>query len=75
MLPLFVFRWGASRTCIAGTSRRFSRFALSITGDKETAEDITSEAFVALYKNLASIDESLLPGWLLTVARNRARDM
>jgi RNA polymerase sigma factor (sigma-70 family) len=51
------------------------RFALSITGDKETAEDITSEAFVALYKNLASIDESLLPGWLLTVARNRARDM
>jgi RNA polymerase sigma factor (sigma-70 family) len=24
---------------------------------------------------LSSIDESMLPGWLLTVARNRARDL
>ena len=46
-----------------------------MTGDRETAEDITSEAFLALYRNLDSIDESLLPGWLLTVARNRARDL
>jgi RNA polymerase sigma-70 factor (ECF subfamily) len=51
------------------------RFAYRTTGDRATAEDITSEAFLALYRNLDSIDESLLPGWLLTVARNRARDL
>jgi RNA polymerase sigma-70 factor (ECF subfamily) len=51
------------------------RFAMSVTSDRATAEDVTSEAFLALYRNLGSIDESLLPGWLLTVARNRARDL
>jgi RNA polymerase sigma-70 factor, ECF subfamily len=51
------------------------RFACHVTGDRETAEDVTSEAFLALYRNLGSIDESLLPGWLLTVVRNRARDL
>jgi RNA polymerase sigma-70 factor (ECF subfamily) len=51
------------------------RFAFHVTGDRETAEDVTSDAFLALYRNLDSIDESLLPGWLLTVARNRARDL
>lgn len=51
------------------------RFAFHVTGDRATAEDVTSEAFLALYRNLDSIDEALLPGWLLTVARNRARDL
>jgi RNA polymerase sigma-70 factor (ECF subfamily) len=51
------------------------RFAYRVTGDRETAEDVTSEAFLALYRNLDSVDASLLPGWLLTVARNRARDL
>jgi RNA polymerase sigma-70 factor, ECF subfamily len=51
------------------------RFAMSVAGKKETAEDLTSEAFLALHRNLDSIDESLLPGWLLTVVRNRARDL
>ena len=51
------------------------RFAMSVTGRKETAEDLTSEAFLELYRNLDSIDESRLPGWLLTVVRNRARDV
>jgi RNA polymerase sigma-70 factor (ECF subfamily) len=50
------------------------RFAMRITGRKEEAEDLTSEAFLALHRNLSSIDQSLLPGWLLTVVRNRARD-
>jgi len=50
------------------------RFAMSVTGNREEAEDLTSEAFLALHRNLASIDQSLLPGWLLTVVRNRARD-
>jgi len=51
------------------------RFAVSVAGRKETAEDLTSEAFLALSRNLHSIDESRLPGWLLTVVRNRARDI
>ena len=51
------------------------RYAYSLTGDRATAEDVTSDAFLALYRNLDSIDDSLLPGWLLTVARNRARDL
>jgi RNA polymerase sigma-70 factor, ECF subfamily len=50
------------------------RFAMSVAGSREEAEDLTSEAFLALHRNLASIDQSLLPGWLLTVVRNRARD-
>ena len=51
------------------------RFAWRVTGDRGTAEDLTSEAFLALHRNLGSIDDSLLPGWLLTVVRNRARDL
>jgi len=50
------------------------RFAVHCVGRREAAEDLTSEAFLALYRNLDQIDESLLPGWLLTVVRNRARD-
>src|SRR5262245_43999714 len=51
------------------------RFALSITRRKEVAEDLTSEAFLALNRELASIDPSQLPSWLLTVVRDRALDM
>ena len=51
------------------------RFAFRLTGNRATAEDVTSEAFLALYRNLSAIDEAMLPGWLLTVARNRARDL
>ena len=51
------------------------RFAMSVAGDRATAEDLTSEAFLALHRNLKSIDSSLLPAWLLTVVRNRARDL
>ena len=51
------------------------RFAFRVTGNRATAEDVTSEAFLALYRNLSSIDETMLPGWLLTVVRNRARDL
>jgi RNA polymerase sigma-70 factor (ECF subfamily) len=50
------------------------RFALSVAGRRDVAEDLTSEAFLALHRNLDSIDQSQLPGWLLTVVRNRARD-
>lgn len=51
------------------------RFALSVAGRKETAEDLTSDAFLALYRRFEAIDQTQLPGWLLTVVRNRARDL
>lgn len=50
------------------------RFALSAAGRREVAEALTSEAFLALHSNLESIDQTQLPGWLLTVVRNRACD-
>ncbi len=50
------------------------RFALSCVGRREIAEEITSETFLALLRNLAGIDETQIEGWLITVARNRARD-
>lgn len=51
------------------------RYAMGVVGRRETAEDLTSEAFLALYRNLDRIDQTQLPGWLLTVVRNRARDL
>ena len=31
--------------------------------------------FLALYRNFGAIDQQQLPAWLLTVVRNRARDL
>jgi RNA polymerase sigma-70 factor (ECF subfamily) len=50
------------------------RFSLHCVGRRDVAEDITSEAFLALYRHLDRIDPDQLPGWLFTVAKNRARD-
>lgn len=51
------------------------RYALSITRHRERAEDLASEAFLALYRELDTIDRDQLPAWLITVVRNRARDL
>jgi len=51
------------------------RYAMRVTGRREVAEDLASEAFLALYRNFAGIDQSQLPAWLLAVVRNRARDL
>jgi RNA polymerase sigma-70 factor (ECF subfamily) len=50
------------------------RFALRCVTKRELAEDLTSDAFLALYHNLNRVDGSRLPAWLFTVVRNRARD-
>lgn len=50
------------------------RFALRCVSQKDLAEDLTSEAFLALFRNMDQVDASRLPAWLLTVVRNRARD-
>lgn len=50
------------------------RYALHCVGKREVAEDLTSEAFLALYQNWSKIDRSQLPAWLITVVKNRAVD-
>jgi RNA polymerase sigma-70 factor (ECF subfamily) len=50
------------------------RCALGLVGRKELAEDLTSEAFLALLRNFDRVDHDQLPAWLLSVVRNRARD-
>jgi len=50
------------------------RFATRCVSDRALAEDLTAEAFLELYRHRDRIDETRLPGWLLTVVRNRARD-
>jgi RNA polymerase sigma-70 factor (ECF subfamily) len=50
------------------------RFAIHCAGRRELAEDLTSEAFLELYRNWAKIDPGQLPGWLITVVKNRAID-
>jgi RNA polymerase sigma-70 factor (ECF subfamily) len=47
---------------------------LKCVGRRDVAEDIASEAFLALHQNLSTVDVSQLPGWLFTVAKNRAID-
>ena len=50
------------------------RYAIKCVGRREVAEEITSEAFIALFRVLDEIDPGQLPGWLFTVVRNRATD-
>jgi RNA polymerase sigma-70 factor, ECF subfamily len=50
------------------------RCALRWVSRRDIAEEIVSDSFLALFQNLDRIDTSQLPGWLLTVARNRAAD-
>jgi len=50
------------------------RFAVRCVGRRDVAEELTSDAFLALHQHIASIDASQLPSWLFTVVRNRATD-
>src|SRR3990170_3976662 len=50
------------------------RYAVRSVGRRDVAEELTSDAFVALWRSADTIDASQLPGWLFTVVRNRATD-
>lgn len=50
------------------------RTAARIVGRHDVAEEITADAFVELYRQFDRIDLDRLPGWLLTVVRNRGID-
>ena len=50
------------------------RFVLSRVGRREVAEEITQDAFLALWERAESIDKAQLPAWLITVAKNQVID-
>jgi RNA polymerase sigma-70 factor (ECF subfamily) len=50
------------------------RYALKCVGRRDVAEDIASDVFLALYRNMSNVDTSQLPSWLFAVAKNRAVD-
>lgn len=55
-------------------ARAVFRFAVRCVGRRDLAEELTSDAFLALHQHLDSIDVTQLPSWLFTVVRNRATD-
>lgn len=46
------------------------RFALSLSGDRATAEDLTSETFVRLWTARDRLDLTTVLGYLLTITRH-----
>src|SRR5690349_1683942 len=50
------------------------RAAARVVGRRDVAEEITADAFLELYRQFDRIDLGRLPGWLLTVVRNRGID-
>jgi RNA polymerase sigma-70 factor, ECF subfamily len=49
-------------------------FAYHYLNSSESAADVTQDVFVRLWKNLDSIDEDRMIGWLLRVTRNACVD-
>lgn len=49
------------------------RFASGLLGNREEAQDVTQEAFLAAFANLSGYDSSraLFSTWLFSIARNR----
>src|SRR5262249_39539273 len=50
------------------------RYAQRVVGRRDVAEELTSDAFIALWKTFDTIDTSQLPAWLYTVVKHRAID-
>lgn len=48
------------------------RYAMGCTGRREVAEEITSDTFLALYRNFPGVEASWRKAWLLRVAKNLA---
>ena len=53
------------------------RFASGLLGNREEAQDVTQEAFLAAFVNLSSYDSSraAFSTWLFTIARNRCLNL
>lgn len=50
------------------------RYAWRCTGRREIAEEITSDVFLALYRNIAGIQKEWIKPWLFRVTKNHAVD-
>ena len=50
------------------------RAASRAVGRRDVAEEITADAFLELHRQFDRIEQDRLPGWLITVVRNRAID-
>jgi RNA polymerase sigma-70 factor (ECF subfamily) len=75
------FRWAPSQcsmsefeTIYATHAAAVFRYALKCVGRRDVAEDIVSEVFLALHRNMSTVDPNQLPGWLFAVAKHRAID-
>jgi len=49
-------------------------YARRCVGRPDVAEEIASQAFLELFRNVERIDEQQLPSWLYAVVKNRAID-
>lgn len=54
--------------------RAVFRYAVRVVGRRDVAEELTNDAFLALFRAFHTIDTTQLPKWLFTVVRNRATD-
>jgi RNA polymerase sigma factor (sigma-70 family) len=54
--------------------RPLVRYALSIVGQLEDAQDIVQDVFLKFSQSMHSLDQEHLAPWLFTVCRNRATD-
>ena len=69
------------RDCAAAFVERFQRrvfgLALSIVGDRRTAEDVAQDAFTRAWRHAAAYDarRGSVATWLLTITRNTAIDL
>lgn len=50
------------------------RYASTLTGDPDEADDITQESFIKAFQNIGSFRGGSLRAWLLKIATNVARD-
>ena len=50
------------------------RHAFSVVGRRDVAEEITGDAFLALFERRDDVTAAMLPGWLITFAKRRAID-
>ena len=65
------------RALVDRYQQRIFRFASGLLGDREEAEDVTQEAFLAAFANLSGYDSSRasFSTWLFTIARNRCNNL
>ena len=66
---------GSFETLVERYTQPIYNFAYRLTGNVQTAEDITQETFVKVWKNLAKYDsKQSFRAWIFTIARNSTTD-